>query len=94
MLCEFDGCAIRGEYKVWILKNFVTSVLHFHTAVERLSLTSVRASQASLLKFVKKWLNLPRNCTPATVFHPDILDLPFLSHFKESAKLSFILAIE
>ena len=27
--------------------------------------------------FVKQWLNLPRNCTPATVFHPDVLDLPF-----------------
>jgi len=59
--------------------------------VERLSLTSIQASQSSLLKFVKKWLNLP---TPATVFHPDVLDLPFLPHFKKSAKLSFILAIE
>ena len=29
-----------------------------------------------------------------TVFHLDVLDLPFLPHFKESAKLSFILAIE
>ena len=44
---------------------------------------------------MKRWLNLPRNyCTPATVFHPDVLDLPFLPHFKESAKLSFILAVE
>ena len=89
-----DDCIIRGEYKVWILKNFVASVLHFHTVVERLSLVSIQTSQSSLLKFVKKWLNLPRNCTPATVFHPDVLDLPFLPHFKESTKLSFILAIE
>jgi len=28
------------------------------------------------------------------VFHPGVLDLPFLPHFKESAKLSYILAIE
>ena len=34
------------------------------------------------------------NCTLAIVFHPDVLDLSFLPHFKESAKLSFILAIE
>ena len=47
-----------------------------------------------MLKFMKQWLNLPHNCTPATVFHPDVLDLPFLPYFKESAKLSFILAIE
>ena len=93
-LQRIDDCTIKGEYKVWILKNFVTSVLHFHTAVERLSLTSIQASQSSMVKFVKRWLNLPRNCTSATVFHLDVLDLPFLPHFKESAKLSFILAIE
>jgi len=90
-LQHINDCSIRGGYKVWILKNFVTSVLHFHTAVERLS---IKASQSSVLNFVKQWLNLPCNCTPAMVFHPDVLGLPFLPHFKESAKLSFILAIE
>ena len=42
-LQHIDNFSIRGEYKlkVWILKNFVTSVLHFHTAVERLSLMSI-----------------------------------------------------
>ena len=55
---------------------------------------SIRSTQSSVLKFVKKWLNLPHNCTPTTVFHPDVLDLPFLPHFKELAKLSFIFAIE
>ena len=40
-------------------------------------------------------IHLPRNCTLGTVFfHPDVLDLPFLPHLKESAKLSYILAIE
>ena len=62
--------------------------------MERLSITSIQASQSSVLKFVKQWLNLPCNCKSATVFHPDVLDLPFLPHFKESVKLSFILAIE
>ena len=33
-LQRIDNCSIRGEYKVWILKNFVTSVLHFHIAVQ------------------------------------------------------------
>ena len=41
-----------------------------------------------------QWLNLPRNCTTGTIFHPDVSDLPFLPHLKESAKLSYILAIE
>ena len=47
-----------------------------------------------MLKIVKRWLNLRHSCTPAAVFHPDVLDLPFLPQFKESAKLSFILAVE
>jgi len=53
----------------------------------------VRSSR-NRIKFVKSWLNLPRNCTPGTVFHPDVLNLPFLPHLKESAKLSYILAVE
>ena len=57
-------------------------------------MSSIQSARSSVLKFVKQWLNLPRNCTPGTVFHPDALDLPFLSHFKELAKLSYILAIE
>ena len=43
---------------------------------------------------MKQWLNVPHHCTPGTVFHPDVLDLPFLPHLKESAKLSYILAVE
>ena len=42
----------------------------------------------------KRWLNLPCNCTPGTVFHCNILDLQFFPHLKESAMLSYILAIE
>ena len=37
---------------------------------------------------------MPHNCTPGTVIHSDVLDLSFLPHLKESAKLSYILAIE
>jgi len=47
-----------------------------------------------MLRFVKRWLNLPCNCTPGTVFHSDVLDLPFLPHLKEKAKLSYILAVK
>ena len=54
-------------------------------------MTSIRSTQSSLLKFVKWWLNLPSNCTPGTIFHPDVLDLPFLPLLKE---LSYIMAIE
>ena len=93
-LQRINKCSIHGEYKIWILKNFVTSVLHFHLAVDRLTVSSISSAQSSVLKFVKSWLNLPRNCTPGTVFHPDELNLPFLPHLKKSTKLSYILAVE
>ena len=54
-------------------------------------MSSIQSAQSSVLRFVKQWLNLPRNCTPGTVFHPDVLNLP---HLKESTKLSYILAVE
>ena len=70
----------------------MTSVLHFHSGKTIYDIYS--GLSVINVKIVKQWLNLPCNCTPATVFHPNVLDLPFLPHFKESAKLSFILAIE
>ena len=72
----------------------MSSVLHFHLDVERLTVSSITLTQSSILKFVKSWLNLSRNCTPGTVFHPDVLNLPFLPHLKQSAKLPYVLAVE
>ena len=43
-LQHIDNCSIRSEYKVWILKNYVYSVIHFHTAVERLSVSSITST--------------------------------------------------
>ena len=43
---------------------------------------------------MKSWLSLPCNCTPGTVFHSDVLNLPLLPHLKQSAKLSYVLAVE
>ena len=49
-LQSIDKCSVRGEYKIWILKNFVSSVLHFHLAVERLTMSSIISAQSSVLK--------------------------------------------
>jgi len=76
-LQRIDNCSVRGEYKIWILKNFVTSVLHLHAAVERLIVSSISSAQSSMLKYVKSWLNLPHNCTAGTVFHSDLINLLF-----------------
>ena len=50
--------------------------------------------QKKVTMYIKRWLNLPRCCTLATVFHPDALSLPFLPQLREQAKMSMIMAIE
>ena len=47
-----------------------------------------------LTKFIKKWLNLPRCLTQAAIYHPDVLQLPFLPQIREQAKLSMVTALE
>ena len=57
-------------------------------------MSSITSAQSLMLKFVKQWLNLPHNLMPGAVFHPGVLDLPYLRYFQNFTKLSHILAIE
>ena len=91
---RIDERPIRGEFKVWIWKNYLAPSLHFLLMVDVISESSVLKIQKKITKFIKKWLNLPRCCTLSAVFHPDVLNLPFLPQARESAKLSMIIAIE
>ena len=50
----------------------------------------VNAVQESVHVKVTKYIK--RCCTLATIFHPEVLNLPFLSQLKEQAKLSIITA--
>ena len=83
---KIDDHPIRGEYKVWMWKNYLAPSLHFQLMVDLLKKESVRKIQQKATKFHKSWLNLPKCCTPASIFHPDVLNLPFLPHCQEAAK--------
>ena len=39
-------------------------------------------------------LNLPKCCTLASIFSAEVLNLPFLPHYQESAKLSLVSSVE
>ena len=84
---------IRGEFKVWIWKNYLAPSLHFLLMVDIIPESSILTIQKKITKFIKKWLNLPRCCTLATIFHPMVLNLPFLPQARECAKLSMIVSI-
>ena len=85
-LQRIDDHAIRGKYKVCIWKNYLAPSLHFHLVVDLVKKDSISKIQGKVTKFIKKCLNLPKCCTLALVFHPDVLKLPFLPHCQESAK--------
>ena len=93
-LKRIDECPIRGEYKVWIWKNYFAPSLHFQLMVQLLKKESVRKIQGKVTKFIKSWLNLPKCCTLSSIFHPEVLNLPFLTHYQESAKLSLVSSVE
>ena len=70
---EIDKRPIRGEFKSWILQHYLAPSVYFLLMVDLISDTSISNIQKKLTKFVKKWLNLPRCCTLATLYHPDVL---------------------
>ena len=46
--------------------------LHFFLMVNIFPETSIPKIQMKITKFIERWLNLPRCCTLATVFHPEL----------------------
>ena len=68
-LKSIDSRLIRGEYKVWIYRNYVVPSSRFLLAVELISASVVESIQSTATRFIKRWLNLPRNATQAILFH-------------------------
>ena len=90
-LKRIDEHPIRGEYKVCIWKNYLAPSLHFQLMVQ---LLAVRKIQGMVTKLIKSWLHLPKCCTLSSIFHPEVVNLPFLPHYQESAKLSLVSSVE
>ena len=84
---------IHNEYKLWILKHFVAPSINFLLCVDVFSAANIISIQKSITRALKKWLNLPRSCTLAALFHPEVLKLPFLPHMHELAKASYVCSI-
>ena len=62
--------------------------------VQLLKKESVHKIQGKVTKSIKSWLNLPKCSTLSSIFHPEVLNLPFLPHYQKSAKLSLVSSVE
>ena len=58
-LKSIDSRLIRGEYKVWIYRNYVVPSSRFLLAVEPISASEVESIQSTATRFIKRWLIYP-----------------------------------
>ena len=92
-LQHIDSRPIRGEYKTWIYKSYLIPSILFNLTVDRISAATSKKIQLKSTSYLKKWLRLPRCVTISALFHPDVLNLPYLPHKLEKCKLRFLAPI-
>ena len=88
-----DARPIRGEYKVWIYKSYLIPSILFNLTVDRISLATSMKIQTKITSYLKKWLKLPRCATISALFHPEVLNLPYLPHQLEKCKLRYLASV-
>ena len=93
-LSKVDRRPIRGEYKMWIYRNYLAPSINFHLAVDAISRSSLHKMEALATKMLKRWLGLPRSATKAILYHPHVLKCPQVSFMYKKSSLSYLVAIE
>ena len=92
LLTATNSLPIRGEYKLWIYRKYIISLLRFHLCVDAVSNGSISKSESIATRFLKKWLNLPRSATRVILYYPDVC-CPSISHVSREAKLSLLACV-
>ena len=65
LLSTTDLLPIRGEYKLWLYRNYIVSLLRFHLSVDSVTTGAITKMENIATRHLKKWLNHPRNATHA-----------------------------
>jgi hypothetical protein len=92
-LSSIDKRPIRGEYKLWIYKHYLVPSLRFVLSVNAINHTTLLDIQRRATRYIKSWLNLPRCCTLAPIFHPDTLNVPQIKHQYAKAKVQILASV-
>lgn len=79
-LQRINDCPVRGDYKIWIYRNYLVPSIYFQLSVNKFSKSFISKLQGKVTKYLKQWLRLPRCSTLAILFHPDVLKLPYIPH--------------
>ena len=92
LLFTTDLLPIRGEYKLWLYRNYIVSMLRFHLSVDSVTTGSITKMENIATRHLKKWLNLPRSATHAVLYYPGVC-CPSISQVSKQAKLSLLSCI-
>ena len=92
LLSTTDLLPIRGEYKLWLYRNYIVSLLRFHLSVDSVTTGAIIKMENIATRHLKKWLNLPRSATRAVLYYPGVC-CPSISQVSKQAKLSLLSCI-
>ncbi|XP_065896220.1 uncharacterized protein [Dysidea avara] len=92
LLTATDSLPVRGEYKLWIYRNYILSLLRFHLCVDAITNHTIKQLESMVSRYLKKWLQLPRNATRVILYYPGIC-CPSVSCVSREAKLSLLSCI-
>ena len=92
LLSTTDNLPIRGEYKLWLYRNYIISLLRFHLAVDAISKHAIGKLENLATRYIKRWLGLPRSSTRAILYYPGVC-CPGISQVSREAKLSLLSCI-
>ena len=92
LLSATDSLPIRGEYKLWIYRNYIISLLRFRLCVDAITNHTIKKLESTVTRYLKKWLQLPRNATRVILYYPGIC-CPSVSHVSREAKLSLLSSV-
>ena len=89
LLTTTDVLSIRGEYKVWIYRNYILSLLRFHLSIDAVTQAAIARLESMATRYLKKWLHLPRSATRVILYYPGVC-CPSISCVSKEAKLNLL----
>ena len=92
LLSTVDTLPIRGEYKLWLYRNCIVSLLQFHLSVDTITRGANTKLENLATHYLKKWLGLPRSVTRAILYYP-IVCCPSIFQVLREAKLTLLSCI-
>ena len=92
LLSAVDTLPIRGEYKLWLYRNYIVSLLWFHLSVDTITSGAITKLENLATRYLKKWLGLPRSATRAMLYYFGVC-YPSISQVSREAKLSLLSCI-